>query len=156
MVFVDVSIHFRIWTRIWNPRVTDPDPAKVPDPCGSGSTALSDPMSLCPEQCPNRSVNLRENPLTANCLSFFFFCQKPSYVWQPDRYFDVSPPFFPLHCRDSRWCVMGSDNQSLASHVVAAKFLQFFSCRTSSASCPTIFFLRKISSCRHGDDTSGL
>jgi hypothetical protein len=42
MVFVDVSIHFRIWTRIRirNPRVTDPDPAKVPDPCGSGSTTL--------------------------------------------------------------------------------------------------------------------
>jgi hypothetical protein len=42
MVFVNVYIHFRIWTRIRirNPRVTDPDPAKVPDPCGSGSTAL--------------------------------------------------------------------------------------------------------------------
>jgi hypothetical protein len=40
MVFVDVSIHFRIWIWIWNPRVTDPDPAKVPDPCGSGSTTL--------------------------------------------------------------------------------------------------------------------
>jgi hypothetical protein len=42
MVFVYVSIHFRIWTRIRirNPRVTDPDPAKVPDPCGSGSTTL--------------------------------------------------------------------------------------------------------------------
>jgi hypothetical protein len=44
MVFVNVHIHFRIWTRI--PRVTDPvpDPAKVPDPCGSrsgsGSTTL--------------------------------------------------------------------------------------------------------------------
>jgi hypothetical protein len=39
MVFVYVHIHFRIWTRIRNPRVTDPvpDPAKVPDPCGSGS-----------------------------------------------------------------------------------------------------------------------
>jgi hypothetical protein len=32
MVFVYVYIHFRIWTRIRNPRVTDPDPAKVPDP----------------------------------------------------------------------------------------------------------------------------
>jgi hypothetical protein len=42
MVFVNVFIHFRIWTRIRirNPRVTDPDPAKVPDPCGSGSTTL--------------------------------------------------------------------------------------------------------------------
>jgi hypothetical protein len=42
MVFVNVYIHFRIWTRIRirNPRVTDPDPAKVPDPCGSGSTTL--------------------------------------------------------------------------------------------------------------------
>jgi hypothetical protein len=34
--FVNVHIHFRIWIR--NPRVTDP--AKVPDPCGSGSTTL--------------------------------------------------------------------------------------------------------------------
>jgi hypothetical protein len=40
IVFVNVYIHFRIWTRIRNPRVTDPDPAKVPDPCGSGSTTL--------------------------------------------------------------------------------------------------------------------
>jgi hypothetical protein len=34
MVFVHVYIHFRIWTRIRNPRVTDqdPDPAKVLDP----------------------------------------------------------------------------------------------------------------------------
>jgi hypothetical protein len=42
MVFVNVYIHFRIWTwiRIRNLRVTDPDPAKVPDPCGSGSTTL--------------------------------------------------------------------------------------------------------------------
>jgi hypothetical protein len=32
MVFVNVYIHFWIWTRIWNPR--------VPDPCGSGSTTL--------------------------------------------------------------------------------------------------------------------
>jgi hypothetical protein len=40
MVFVNVYIHFRISTRIRNPRVTDPDPAKVPDPCGSGSTTL--------------------------------------------------------------------------------------------------------------------
>jgi hypothetical protein len=30
MVFVNANIHFRIWTRIRNPRVTDPDPAKVP------------------------------------------------------------------------------------------------------------------------------
>jgi hypothetical protein len=43
MVFVNAYIHFRIWTRIRirNPRVTDPDPAKVPDPCGSGSTTLT-------------------------------------------------------------------------------------------------------------------
>jgi hypothetical protein len=26
MVFVNVYIHFRIWTRIRNPRVKDPDP----------------------------------------------------------------------------------------------------------------------------------
>jgi hypothetical protein len=40
MVFVYVHIHFWIRTRIRirNPRVTDP--AKVPDPCGSGSTTL--------------------------------------------------------------------------------------------------------------------
>jgi hypothetical protein len=46
MVFVDVSIHFRTWTRIRNPRVTDPDPAKVPDPCGSGSPTLAG--TVCP------------------------------------------------------------------------------------------------------------
>jgi hypothetical protein len=40
MVIVYFYNHFRIWTRIRNPRVTDPDPAKVPDPCGSGSTTL--------------------------------------------------------------------------------------------------------------------
>jgi hypothetical protein len=44
MVFVNVYINFRIWARIQirNLRVTDPDPAKVPDPCetGSGSTTL--------------------------------------------------------------------------------------------------------------------
>jgi hypothetical protein len=34
MVFVNVYIHFRIWSRIRLPRVMDPDPAKVPDPCG--------------------------------------------------------------------------------------------------------------------------
>jgi hypothetical protein len=32
MVFVNVYIHFRIWTRIRNPQVTDPNPLKVPDP----------------------------------------------------------------------------------------------------------------------------
>jgi hypothetical protein len=33
--FVNVFVHFGIKTRIRirNPRVTDPDPAKVPDPC---------------------------------------------------------------------------------------------------------------------------
>jgi hypothetical protein len=47
MVFVNVYIHFWIWTqiRIRNPRVTDtakvPDPVKVPDPCESGSTTQS-------------------------------------------------------------------------------------------------------------------
>jgi hypothetical protein len=46
MVFVNVYIHFRILTRIRNPRVTDPDPAKVPDPCGSGSTTLVQCMSV--------------------------------------------------------------------------------------------------------------
>jgi hypothetical protein len=46
MVFVNVHTHFRMWTRIQNPQVTDPvpDPATVPDPCrsgsGSGSTTL--------------------------------------------------------------------------------------------------------------------
>jgi hypothetical protein len=40
MVFVNVHIHFRIWSRIRNPRVTDQVPAKVPDPCESGSTTL--------------------------------------------------------------------------------------------------------------------
>jgi hypothetical protein len=40
MVLVEVYSHLLIWTRIRNPRVTDPDPANVPDPCGSGSTTL--------------------------------------------------------------------------------------------------------------------
>jgi hypothetical protein len=44
MLFVNVYIHFRILTRIRNPLV--PDPAKVPDPCGSGSTTLN--VTLCP------------------------------------------------------------------------------------------------------------
>jgi hypothetical protein len=29
ILFDNVYIHFQIWTRIRNPRVTDPDPAKV-------------------------------------------------------------------------------------------------------------------------------
>jgi hypothetical protein len=37
-VFVNVYIHFRIWTRIRNPRITDPDTAIFTDSCGSGST----------------------------------------------------------------------------------------------------------------------
>jgi hypothetical protein len=39
-----VYICFLIWTRIRNPRVTDAeaDPAKVPDPCGAGTTTLLD------------------------------------------------------------------------------------------------------------------
>jgi hypothetical protein len=44
IVFVNVYIPFLIWTWIRYPRVTDPDPhsdpAKVPDPQGSGSTTL--------------------------------------------------------------------------------------------------------------------
>jgi hypothetical protein len=32
MVFVNVHIHFRLWTLIRNSRVTDPVQAKVPDP----------------------------------------------------------------------------------------------------------------------------
>jgi hypothetical protein len=40
MVFRTVYIHFRIRTRIRNPRVKDTDLAKVPDPCGSESTTL--------------------------------------------------------------------------------------------------------------------
>jgi hypothetical protein len=50
MVFCNVHIHFRIWTRIRNPRVTDPvpdpDPAKVPDPWGSGSGSGSGSTTL--------------------------------------------------------------------------------------------------------------
>jgi hypothetical protein len=49
MVFVNVHIHFRIWTQIWmrNPRFTDPVPdlAKVLDPCGSGSGSGSTPLT---------------------------------------------------------------------------------------------------------------
>jgi hypothetical protein len=42
MVFVNVHIHFRLWTliRIRNPQFMVPDPAKVPDPCGSGSLRI--------------------------------------------------------------------------------------------------------------------
>jgi hypothetical protein len=42
IVYVNVYIHFLIWTwiQIQNPRVTDSDLAKVLDPCGSGSTTL--------------------------------------------------------------------------------------------------------------------
>jgi hypothetical protein len=47
MVFANFYIHFRLWTRIRNPRVTDPDPAKVPDPCGSGSTTLVALFAYC-------------------------------------------------------------------------------------------------------------
>jgi hypothetical protein len=44
MVFVNVYIYFQIWSRIRNPRVTDPSTAKVPDQCGSGSTTLILPI----------------------------------------------------------------------------------------------------------------
>jgi hypothetical protein len=49
MVFVTVYIHFRTWTRIRirNPRVTESDPAKVPDPSGSGSTTLVNIVHSC-------------------------------------------------------------------------------------------------------------
>jgi hypothetical protein len=59
MVFV--YIHFRIWTRIWirNPRVTDPDQAKVPDPCGSGSTTLSEPICSLPQSCETIPLNIK-------------------------------------------------------------------------------------------------
>jgi hypothetical protein len=40
MVVVTVYIHIWIWIWIRTPRVTDPDLAKIPDPCGSGSTTL--------------------------------------------------------------------------------------------------------------------
>jgi hypothetical protein len=42
VVFDNVYIHFRIWTRIRirNPRCVVPDPAKFTDPYGSGSTTL--------------------------------------------------------------------------------------------------------------------
>jgi hypothetical protein len=43
MAFANVYIHFRMWTGIRNPRVTDPDKdvTKVRDPCESGSTTLN-------------------------------------------------------------------------------------------------------------------
>jgi hypothetical protein len=46
IVFVNVNVHFRVWTliRIRNPRVTGTDPAKVPDPSGSGFTTLPEMM----------------------------------------------------------------------------------------------------------------
>jgi hypothetical protein len=49
MVFVNVYIHFRIWIRIRNSRVTDLDLAKVPDPCGSGSTTLIGRLQKIPD-----------------------------------------------------------------------------------------------------------
>jgi hypothetical protein len=55
MVFVNVHNHFRIWTRIRNPRVTDPDPAKVPDPDPQhwkGVTARSNLFGLFAEIVP--------------------------------------------------------------------------------------------------------
>jgi hypothetical protein len=54
MVFVNVHIYFRIWTRIRIPRVTDPvpDPAKVPDPCGSGSVSGSTTLVKTASELP--------------------------------------------------------------------------------------------------------
>jgi hypothetical protein len=50
MFFVNVYIHFRVWTWIRNPRVKDPDLAKVTDPGGSGSTTLITRHVLRPNQ----------------------------------------------------------------------------------------------------------
>jgi hypothetical protein len=54
MVIVDVHIHFRIWTRIRNPRVTDPvpDPTKTLDPCGSGSASGSTTLIIYFQEKP--------------------------------------------------------------------------------------------------------
>jgi hypothetical protein len=43
LLFLTVFVNVSIWTRIriQNPGVTNPNPAKVPDPCGSGSTTLT-------------------------------------------------------------------------------------------------------------------
>jgi hypothetical protein len=41
MVLVYVYIYFQKWIRIRNPRVKDPDPTNVTDPCGSRSTTLT-------------------------------------------------------------------------------------------------------------------
>jgi hypothetical protein len=54
IVFVNVHIHFQIWTRIRNPRVTDPDPAKVSDPCGSGSGSTT--LSTAPVRTDTRAI----------------------------------------------------------------------------------------------------
>jgi hypothetical protein len=60
MVFVNVYIHFRIWTRIRNSRVSDP--AKVPDPSGSGSTTL-------PTRKPSYGKEYRYERFVDNILS---------------------------------------------------------------------------------------
>jgi hypothetical protein len=62
IIFVDVYIHFRIWIRIRNPRVTDPDPAKVPDPCrsGSGSTTQFETVDFgTRKKCLSRDTTAR-------------------------------------------------------------------------------------------------
>jgi hypothetical protein len=87
MVFVNVHIHFRNWTRIRirNPRVTDPvpdpvpDPAKVPDPCGSGSTPLFNATTMYLQY---------NQPSLKGTLSRdfrpFFIEQLHHSIWAPD------------------------------------------------------------------------
>jgi hypothetical protein len=62
MVFVHIYIHFRQWTRIRNPRVTDPDPAKVKDPCGSESGSESFLENLMTVLRIRSQIEIRKDP----------------------------------------------------------------------------------------------
>jgi hypothetical protein len=61
--FVNVYIHFRIWTRIRNSRVTDPGLAKVTDSYGSGSTTLLRRMIF---ECIIKKIKLQYYPVFRN------------------------------------------------------------------------------------------
>jgi hypothetical protein len=63
-LFDNVYLHFQIWTRIRNPRVTDPDPAKVPDPCGSRSVSTT-LIIMVPEELLH-NLELRAQPRIHN------------------------------------------------------------------------------------------
>jgi hypothetical protein len=66
MVFVNVYIHFLIWTRIRSSRVTDPDTAKVLDPCGSGSTTLE--LNYIPQYRNGEAKTVRKSSGHCNAM----------------------------------------------------------------------------------------